>query len=152
MAHGDPELNSVFGSLGNSRNHTVGLQTEHLPLHAKVYALAEKYQVSGLKEMALRNFVFIANREACGRLEFANACEIAYASTIDEDRGLRDAIVKALYTHAAIFDEDHVYDLLRKLPDLVFDIAMHHGQMERHRQPVKPPSRSKAQNRNRMQP
>ncbi|KAH7110418.1 hypothetical protein B0J13DRAFT_570183 [Dactylonectria estremocensis] len=91
---------------------TLGLQIEYLTLHAKVYALAEKYEVSGLKEMALRNFKFIADGEACSRAEFSDACEIAYTTTIDSDRELRDAAVKALYDNPEALDQDHAKALI----------------------------------------
>ncbi|KAH7139965.1 hypothetical protein B0J13DRAFT_69258 [Dactylonectria estremocensis] len=61
------------------------LMGQSLTPHAKVYALAEKYQVSSLKEMALRSFKSVVDDGGCWFSSFADGHKIAYTTTIDED-------------------------------------------------------------------
>ncbi|KAH6873632.1 hypothetical protein B0T10DRAFT_449832 [Thelonectria olida] len=105
---------------------TLGLQVKYLCLHARVYALAEKYAVSGLKEIALRYFRYVADGETCNLEEFSDASELAYTTTIDSDRGLRDVVIKALHENYKALDQDHVQGLLKRHPNLAIDFIMHY--------------------------
>ncbi|RKK27001.1 hypothetical protein BFJ66_g16860 [Fusarium oxysporum f. sp. cepae] len=104
---------------------TGGLQVKFLVLHAKVYALAEKYDVLGLKEMAQRCFRIISNCGGCCSKEFAQACEFVYTTTIDSDRGLRDVVVQSLHEHPRALDEEHIRSAMRLLPDLPYDLVLY---------------------------
>ncbi|KAF4467529.1 hypothetical protein FALBO_5593 [Fusarium albosuccineum] len=104
---------------------TGGLQVKFLVLHAKVYALAEKYEVSGLKEMAQRCFQIISNCGGCCSKEFAHACEFVYTTTIDSDRGLRDVVVQALHENPRALDEEHIQGAMRSQPDLPYDLVLY---------------------------
>jgi hypothetical protein len=71
---------------------------EPLTIHATMYALADKYHVNGLAEVAKAKF------EACVRHhvdseDFVNAVQLAYSSTPESNRGLRDAVVNAFLVH-----------------------------------------------------
>jgi hypothetical protein len=105
-----------------------------LCLHASVYALAEKYAVSGLKEMALRNFRHVADGENCNLEEFSDASELAYSTTIDSDRGLRDVVVGALYENYKALDQEHVQGLLKRHPNIAIDFIMHYRTRQRLRE------------------
>ncbi|KAI3573646.1 hypothetical protein IWW34DRAFT_753919 [Fusarium oxysporum f. sp. albedinis] len=104
---------------------TGGLQVKFLVLHAEVYALAEKYDVLGLKEMAQRCFRIISNCGGCCSKEFAQACEFVYTTTIDSDRGLRDVVVQSLLEHPRALDEEHIRSAMRLLPDLPYDLVLY---------------------------
>ncbi|KAM6506760.1 hypothetical protein FALCPG4_018589 [Fusarium falciforme] len=104
---------------------TGGLQVKFLVLHAKVYALAEKYEVSGLKEMAQRCFQIVSNCGGCCSEEFAQACEFVYTTTIDSDRGLRDVVVQALHENPRAIDEEHIQRAMRLQPRLPYDLVLY---------------------------
>ncbi|KAJ0157736.1 Nitrogen assimilation transcription factor nit-4 [Fusarium oxysporum f. sp. albedinis] len=118
----------LFASLADilcSGEFTGGLQVKFLVLHAEVYALAEKYDVLGLKEMAQRCFRIISNCGGCCSKEFAQACEFVYTTTIDSDRGLRDVVVQSLLEHPRALDEEHIRSAMRLLPDLPYDLVLY---------------------------
>jgi hypothetical protein len=69
-----------------------------LTIHATMYALADKYHVDGLSDVAKAKF------ESClyhhvNSEDFVTAVQIAYSSTPDSNRGLRDAVVNAFLVH-----------------------------------------------------
>jgi hypothetical protein len=71
---------------------------EPLTIHATMYALADKYHVNGLAEVAKVKF------EACLRHhvdseDFVSAVQLTYSSTPESNRGLRDAVVNAFLVH-----------------------------------------------------
>lgn len=119
-------MDTDIGGLTAIGEVTLGLQVKYLCLHARVYALAEKYAVSGLKEIALRYFRYVADDETCNLEEFSDASELAYTTTIDADRGLRDVVVKALHENYKALDQDHVQGLLKRHPNLAIDFIMHY--------------------------
>lgn len=100
------------------------MQDEYLCLHAKVYAIAEKYQISGLKEMAHRSFSFLVPRTISPH-NFAEASEIAYTMTVDSDRGLRDLVVDVLFSKSQFLEDEALKKLLKRLPDLTYDYVMY---------------------------
>ena len=67
--------------------------------HARMYAIADKYSVPLLKDLAKERFATcLKNIESKGIQSldiptFANAIEIIYTTTLESDRGLRDAII-----------------------------------------------------------
>jgi hypothetical protein len=118
---------------------TGGLQVKFLVLHAKVYAPAEKYEVSGLKEMAQRCFQIISNCGGSCSKEFAQACEFVYTTTIDSDRGLRDVVVQALHENPRALDEEHIRRAMRLQPDLLYDLALYGRGKDRKKEKVRRP-------------
>ena len=73
-------------------------EESHLVLHTQVYALAEKYDIPSLKQLARSKFEMAM---ACfyDSPDFADAIEEVYCSTIDSDRGLRDIVLEAFKSH-----------------------------------------------------
>ncbi|KAG9842764.1 hypothetical protein KCU98_g8109, partial [Aureobasidium melanogenum] len=61
--------------------------------HAKMYAMGDKYGVSGLKDLALRKYQEAYEHTSEG---FANSMIVIYTSTIDNDMDLRNVIIKIL--------------------------------------------------------
>jgi hypothetical protein len=92
--------------------------------HAKVYSLAEKYLIHGLKAVALRQF-----RAATARSpdidDFLPAMEEVYTSTIEDDRGLRDVVVETLCKHSEWLDEEDVRDVVKGLGALTYDMVIY---------------------------
>jgi hypothetical protein len=68
-----------------------------LTIHATMYALGDKYQVAGLCALAKMKFEACLSEHAQSE-DFITAVQIAYSSTPDTNRGLRDAVVNAFRT------------------------------------------------------
>ncbi|EGU73983.1 hypothetical protein FOXB_15505 [Fusarium oxysporum f. sp. conglutinans Fo5176] len=113
---------------GTHGEFTGGLQVKFLVLHAKVYALAEKYEVSGLKEMAQRCFQIISN---CG-----GSCSKEFAQAY---RGLRDVVVQALHDNPRALDEEHIRRAMRLQPDLLYDLVLYGRGKDRKKEKVRRP-------------
>lgn len=99
----------------------VGEEESHLLLHTRVYALAEKYDIPSLKEVAQQKFEMAM---ACyyDSSEFADAIEEVYCSTIDSDRGLRDVVLQAFRSHPALATTQDVYAVIKDTPSLAFEL------------------------------
>lgn len=81
-------------------NHTYGASISsndqnNICLYAKVYAIGDKYGIPSLKEVALAKFQKTAEL-AWSVDEFCIAVRIAFTTTMDEDRGLRNIVVRVL--------------------------------------------------------
>ncbi|KAF1848748.1 uncharacterized protein K460DRAFT_80395 [Cucurbitaria berberidis CBS 394.84] len=72
-----------------------------LTIHATMYALADKYQVDGLGQVAKEKFESCLHHHANSG-DFVAAVQLAYGATPDSNRGLRDAVVTAFLTHFKI--------------------------------------------------
>lgn len=99
-----------------------------LILHVKVYALAEKYDIPLLKALSLNKFEE-AVRQYWDSDCLLDAAREAYTSTIQEDQGMRTAVVKTFYTHGELLDKEHVQELLQELPQFTYDLLMHHHEL-----------------------
>ncbi|KAF1915882.1 hypothetical protein BDU57DRAFT_556238 [Ampelomyces quisqualis] len=69
-----------------------------LTIHATMYALGDKYQVEGLCYVATQKFESCLPHHAYSE-DFVSAVQIAYSSTPDSNRGLRDSVLAAFHTH-----------------------------------------------------
>lgn len=76
-----------------SFNQTHGLEEGILIDHARMYAMGDKYGIPGLKDLALKKYDEAYLHTSAG---LANSITVAYTSTIDTDRDLRDVITKYL--------------------------------------------------------
>jgi hypothetical protein len=116
-----PELDA--SSLSNSEtDEEDSTEAEsHLILHTQVYALAEKYDIPALKDLARRKFEMAM---ACyyDAPEFAAAIEAVYCSTIDTDRGLRDVVLQAFRTHPQLVHTQDVYAVIKETPSLALEL------------------------------
>jgi hypothetical protein len=92
--------------------------------HAKVYSLAEKYLIHGLKAVALRQFKAATDRSPDVN-DFLPAMEEVYTSTMEDDRGLRDVVVETLYVHSEWLDEEDVRDVVQGLGALTYDMVIY---------------------------
>lgn len=93
----------------------------HLILHTQVYALAEKYDIPSLKQLAKRKFEMAV---ACyyDAPELADAIEYVYSSTIDEDRGLRDVVLQLFRNHPRLAKTQDIFATIRETPSLALDL------------------------------
>ncbi|KAK3615157.1 hypothetical protein LTR56_026767 [Elasticomyces elasticus] len=73
-------------------------------MHAKVFAAAVKYQVFALQELAATKFAS-ATETSWNHTKFAEAARIAYTTTVEEVRELRDAVGRAIHEHPELLDK-----------------------------------------------
>jgi len=93
----------------------------YLLTHTRVYALAEKYGIPALKNLAKHKF---ERQMACyyDSPEFADAVEEVYSSTIDNDRGLRDVVLQAFRSHPQLATTQDVFAVIKRTPALAFEL------------------------------
>lgn len=93
----------------------------HLLLHTRVYALAEKYDIPPLKQLARAKF---ETALACyyDSPELAAAIDEVYHSTIDSDRGLRDIVLEAFKVHPQLAQTPDVYAVIKDTPSLALEL------------------------------
>ncbi|EMC94015.1 hypothetical protein BAUCODRAFT_74825 [Baudoinia panamericana UAMH 10762] len=93
----------------------------HLLLHTRVYALAEKYDIPSLKQLAKIKFEMAM---ACNydSPDFPDVLFEVYCSTIDNDRGLRDTVCEAFKCHPQLATTPDVRAAIQDLPSLALDL------------------------------
>ncbi|KAF2251310.1 hypothetical protein BU26DRAFT_280646 [Trematosphaeria pertusa] len=97
------------------------VERPHLITHAKVYAIAEKYGISGLKSLARKKFTHQIEAHINSD-ELPEACQEAYESTVDTDRGLRDVIIQTFRSHPDLSLRKDVELAVRETPGLAFEL------------------------------
>lgn len=116
----DPGSSDIENAVSALPEHDI-VDATYPILHARVYALAELYDIPALKVTALEKFngtiqdYFHLDR-------FLDGVEEAYASTIQEDRGLRDIIVQFFYTHPDLLKQERVTNILQEIHPLTYDL------------------------------
>lgn len=95
----------------------------HLIIHVRVFALVEKYDIPPLKVLSLKKF------EAAVRLRWKSrylveAAREAYTSTIADIQDMRKAVVNVLFIQRKLLDEECIRELLREVPEIVYDLLM----------------------------
>ncbi|KAF2440001.1 hypothetical protein P171DRAFT_116216 [Karstenula rhodostoma CBS 690.94] len=97
------------------------VEQTHLVTHAKVYAIAEKYGIVGLKSLSRKKFSDQIQTHLDSE-ELPEACQEAYESTVDTDRGLRDIIIQAFRSNPGLSSRKDVEVILRETPGLAFEL------------------------------
>ncbi|KAF2162410.1 hypothetical protein M409DRAFT_27035 [Zasmidium cellare ATCC 36951] len=80
-----------------------------LTMHARLYALAVKYNLSDLKKVAIEKMK-LAVRGTWDREDFAKAIAVAFGATPDGDRGMRDIIIQTILSCSANLVSDPVVE------------------------------------------
>lgn len=92
-------------------------KADQLLLHAKMYEVADKYDVIGLKKIAREKFLRAAahywNSE-----RFAPAAHYAFSTTPEEDKGLRDVVSNIVSKHMELLNKPAVEALLTEFNGL----------------------------------
>ncbi|CAI9629748.1 unnamed protein product [Alternaria burnsii] len=95
-----------------------------LLVHSKMYAIGDKYDVAGLKQLARTKFSIVCmslwNDEA-----FVQAAEHALNSTPDSDVGLREVLCRTIVSHIELLNKPAVADLLDKHTKFMFKVLRH---------------------------
>ncbi|KAF2464239.1 uncharacterized protein BDR25DRAFT_97482 [Lindgomyces ingoldianus] len=97
------------------------VEKPYLVTHAKVYAIAEKYGISGLKSLARKKFAHQIELHFSSS-ELPEACQEAYETTVDSDRGLRDVIIQTFRAHPELSLRKDVELAVRETPSLAFEL------------------------------
>ena len=92
-----------------------------LVTHARVYALAEKFGITGLKELAKEKFEVMAN-ESWDDSGYLEAMHEVYTSTVESDRGLRNVIVQAFRRNPDMALRDEVQRVVQHTAPLAWDL------------------------------
>lgn len=102
---------------------TIEGDVTQLLLHAKMYEMADKYDVVGLKALSKEKFQW-----ACLKFwdepEFAQAAYHAYTTTPDHDKGLRNIVSSTLSNHMCLLLKEEVEGLMVEFSGLAFDILL----------------------------
>ncbi|EME45178.1 hypothetical protein DOTSEDRAFT_71038 [Dothistroma septosporum NZE10] len=119
---GTPPLETDLGSDEELREeHELTESESHLVLHTQIYALAEKYDIPALKQLARHKFEMSA---ACyyDAPELADAIEFVYSSTMDSDRGLRDVVLQLFRSHPQLANTQDIFAVLKETPTLALEL------------------------------
>lgn len=92
-----------------------------LLLHTQMYEIADKYDVSGLKEMAREKFL-----RACFEYwddeHFAPAAHYAFSTTPEDDFGLREIISHIISQHMTLLNKPAIEALVANFNGLAFSL------------------------------
>lgn len=104
-----------------SNSATTATGPTGLSTHAQMYALAEKYAVEGLKELARKKYRKAVD-DHWASPEFAPSIGIAYKTTGRADRGLRDIVIDAILSHRTLRQTREIRATCRENHDLCGDL------------------------------
>jgi len=86
-----------------------------------MYAVADFYSVSGLKELANKKFRDTVQEHWDSNV-FIKAVEVVYTTTPPKDRGLRQVVSYVLRNHIELLDKPEIDAIIKEVPDLSYDI------------------------------
>ncbi|KAK4897486.1 hypothetical protein LTR49_027973 [Elasticomyces elasticus] len=90
-------------------------------MHAKVFAAAVKYQIPALQKLAASKFRRAAQISWNDR-SFAEATRIAYTTTSEDIRDIRDIVVKSINEHCSLLDKASVETAIKDIATLNFEL------------------------------
>lgn len=95
-------------------------------VHAKMYEMADKYNVIGLRDLAQEKFQRAATSHWDSD-EFARAAHHAFTTTPEQDKGLRDAVSNIISQHMTLLKKPAVEALLNEFNGLAVGLLKVHG-------------------------
>ena len=98
------------------------LRKPNLVLHAKIYALGEKYEIRDLKALAFQKFSFEILKHHSSS-SFREAAWVAYTSTVDGDRGMRNVVIDTVVKHRYLLQQEAFQQVVKET-ELGFDLLM----------------------------
>jgi len=93
-----------------------------LVTHARVYAVADKYGIPGLKALAQKKF----ETQTAARwddYDFLDAMEEVYTTTAESDRGLRNVVVQAFRAHPHLARRPETREVIDEIIPLAQDLG-----------------------------
>jgi hypothetical protein len=103
--------------IGHDKLTTENVSKGAFTVHSKMYAMGEKYQVPGLKALAIKKFELCWAKTGAG---LNTAIVIAFMSTPETDQGLRKDIVDTLSNNPSIPKHQVVDQTIKEIPELVY--------------------------------
>ncbi|CEI62390.1 unnamed protein product [Fusarium venenatum] len=97
---------------GSIRSRTSPPPPSNLVLHAKVYALGEKYDIKGLKALALSKFKHEAAHHHHSE-SFILAAKHVYTSTIKQDWGMRNAVTITIQLNVDLLENKQLQYVIK---------------------------------------
>lgn len=93
-----------------------------LVMHARVFAVAARYEVTGLRKLAADKFTNAVNASP-DHEDFAEAARVVYSTTPKYVRTLRNIVVSKMNRHDdALLNIDHVMEVVKDDSELMFDL------------------------------
>ncbi|KAK1917861.1 hypothetical protein P3342_000578 [Pyrenophora teres f. teres] len=115
-----PKLAIIFSDIYNAALEAVAL---HCLLHSKMYAVVDKYNVVGLKELSQKLFTL-----SCKALwyndAFVRAIEHAFSTTVCNDLGLRQPIMETIAEHLELMHKPEMQVLMAEHSDLAIGVLL----------------------------
>jgi hypothetical protein len=94
---------------------------DQLLFHAKMYKVADKYDVEGLEDFAKQEF-----SRACQHFwdspEFSIAAHYAFSTTLDHNKGIRGIVSTAISEHMELMEKPEIKVLLTQYNGLALSI------------------------------
>ncbi|KAL9093432.1 MAG: hypothetical protein Q9159_000286 [Coniocarpon cinnabarinum] len=97
-------------------------------LHARVYAFGEFAGLSDLKKVSLDRFKGKATNGKEGAAAAFLAAKVVYSEVPEEDRGLKNILVDAVYACIEIADDDGNKLILKAVPEFTYDLLVARAQ------------------------
>ncbi|KAF3011203.1 hypothetical protein E8E13_011610 [Curvularia kusanoi] len=95
--------------------------SSQLLTHAKMFEMADKYVVSGLKQLCIEKY-----KQACLKFwddsKFAESAYHAYSTTPTREKGLRNVVCKVISQHMSLLKKPEVEDLMNEFNGLAFGL------------------------------
>lgn len=117
----DTEVDAYNWDAQSTSSMDADTESAHLIIHAKVYAIAEKYAINGLKVLARRKFSSQV-KEHLSSEELPLAMQEVYESTVDSDRGLRDIVIQTFRANPDIARRADVETIVKETPNLAWEL------------------------------
>lgn len=96
---------------------------EDLLVHTKAYEIADKYNITGLKELSKEKF-----RKGCEKYWYTDpfrvSAKYAFSTTVEEDKGLRDIVIDTVAKHTILIREPQIQVLMKEFGDLALGVLL----------------------------
>lgn len=100
-----------------------GQKPENLLVHAKMYEIADKYQLAGLKALARKLFASEILASWDHEL-FPAAAHYAFSTTVEEDKDLRDIIIRTIAEHTGLIRTTEIQALMTEFGGLAVGVLL----------------------------
>jgi hypothetical protein len=119
----EPNILKCFLSFLYQGDYDYDTQVNDLLLvHAKVYIMADKYDMHPLKVLAATKYKLVVTLD-WRKSAFLDSARLLYSETVDSDRQLRDVIAQTAKTHLCeLLKQDEFVSTLRSHIDMAVDI------------------------------
>ena len=106
----------------SSEDKNINLDTTELSTNPLMYALADKYEIDDLKELARTKFAYAAIKD-CKPQAFAYAAGLVCETTPKTDVGLRNVVFETMNDHRELLDYEEIQQLLDSGNGMAWDLV-----------------------------